>query len=102
MLAVAAVAALQVNLSGFQRAVPYATAGDTCEVLPVHAAPTTVNCPDGSRGTLTLYGSSEDAPVCEVDYWFEGSRWHAIVAQKSGGTCVMRFADASTLNVTLR
>lgn len=93
---------LQVNLNGFMRAVPYSTAGDTCEVLPIHAAPTTVTCPDGSRGTLTLYGQSEDAPVCEVDFWYQGARWHAIVARQNGGTCALRFTDASTLSVMLR
>jgi hypothetical protein len=91
---------LHVNLSGFQRAVPYVTSGgDNCEVLPPYGASTTVNCPDGSKGTITLYGQSEDTPVCEVDFWTQGGRWHATLAHQNGGSCALNWNNGS-LNVT--
>ena len=94
---------LQITLSGFQRAIPYVTGGgDNCDVLPPSGATTTVNCPDGSKGTVTLYGQSEDSPVCEVDFWTQGGRWHAIVSHQNGGTCALKWAGGTTLNVTTR
>jgi hypothetical protein len=98
---VAAAAPLQINVAGFERIVPYATTGDTCDVLPIHGDPTAVNCPDGSRGTLTLYTNAEDTPVCEVDYWYQGNRWHAITAKQNGGTCAIRWGGGySTLTIS--
>lgn len=94
---------LQVNLNGFQRAIPYVTGGgDNCEVLPPYGASTSVSCPDGSKGTITLYGQSEDTPVCEVDFWTQGGRWHAIVSHQNGGSCALKWGNGGNLNVSTR
>ena len=93
---------LQINLNGAQRAVP-STAGTNCDVLPYRGAPTALTCPDGSRGTITLYGQNEDTAVCEVDFWFQSNRWHAILSHQNsaGGTCAMQWTDSATLQLSV-
>lgn len=93
----------QVNVNGAQRVISYSTSGDNCSVLPYRGTPTSVTCPDGSRGTITLYGTSEDSAACEVDFWFDANRWHAILAHQNNanGTCAMHWGTDGTLNVSI-
>lgn len=94
---------LQINLNGAQRAIS-STAGENCEVVPYRGTPTSVTCPDGSRGTITLYGQSPDSPACELDFWFQSNRWHAILSHQNSanGTCAMHWNDSATLQLSLR
>lgn len=93
---------LQINLTGAERAVA-STSGENCEVVPYRGAPTTVTCPDGSRGTITLYGQNEDSAACELDFWFQSNRWHAILSHQNSGTapCAMRWNDSATLQLSI-
>jgi hypothetical protein len=93
----------QINVNGAQRVIPYSTSGDNCDVLPYGGTPTAVTCPDGSRGTITVYGQSPDSPACEVDFWYEAGRWHAILSHENSanGTCAMNWNGATTLNISL-
>jgi hypothetical protein len=93
----------QINVNGAKRVIPYSTSGDNCDVLPYGGTPTAVTCPDGSRGTITVYGQSPDSPACEVDFWYEAGRWHAILSHENSanGTCAMNWNGATTLNISL-
>jgi hypothetical protein len=93
----------QINVNGAQRIIPSSTAGDNCTVMPYSGTPTALTCPDGSRGTITLYGTSIDSPACEVDFWFDAGRWHAILSHQNNanGSCAINWNGSSTLNVSL-
>jgi hypothetical protein len=104
----AALADLQVNAAGFDRVIASSTQGDTCEVDQITGG-TSIDCPDGSRGTILLYRHYGESPVCEVDFWYGGNgsgaqRWSARVARRNGtnGNCALTRQNANTLQVTLQ
>jgi hypothetical protein len=104
----AALADLQVNANGFYRVVESSTQGDSCEVEHAPGG-MSVSCPDGSRGTLVLYRSVDEAAVCEVDFWYAGNgsgmqRWRAQIshANPANGTCTLHWNDPTTLNLTVQ
>jgi hypothetical protein len=100
-----ALAQLQVNANGFERVVVGSMQNGSCDALEVSSG-TLLRCPDGSRGTLTLFRHEDDAPACEVDFWYDsahGSRpWHIQLSHQSGtnGTCATQWQGATTLNVS--
>ena len=106
----AALADLQVNANGFERVVATSTQGDSCEVERQRVAGgMSVSCPDGSRGTLVLYRTADEAAVCEVDFWYAGNgsgvqRWRAQIshANAANGTCSLHWNDPATLNLTVQ
>ena len=106
----AALADLQVNANGFERVVATSTQGDSCEVERQRAGDgTSVDCPDGARGTLLLYRTADEAAVCEVDFWYAGNgsgtpKWRAQISHANGanGTCALHWNDPATLNLTVQ
>ena len=103
-----ALADLQVTANGFDRVITSSTQGDTCEVER-QTGGTSIDCPDGSRGTMLFYRHADESPVCEVDFWFGGNgsgaqRWSARVARQNGtyGTCALNRQNDTTLQVTLQ
>lgn len=104
----AALADLQVNANGFDRVMTSSTQGDTCEVEQ-QAGGTSIDCPDGSRGTILFYRHYGETPVCEVDFWYGGNgtgsqHWSARVARQIGtnGSCMLSRRNESTVQVTLQ
>lgn len=105
----AALADLQVSANGFYRVVASSTQGDTCHVHRMTGG-RSIDCPDGSRGTLLFYvHHGDESPVCEVDFWFGGNgsgaqHWSARIARQSGnaGTCALTKNGVNEMQVTLQ
>lgn len=103
-----ALADLQVNANGFDRVVASASHGATCDVEQLTGG-TSIDCPDGSRGTLLFYRHDDETPVCEIDFWYGmgdsgAQQWRAQTPQQNGtyGTCALRWPYANVLQVTLQ
>lgn len=104
---VAALADFQVNANGFERVIASSTQGDTCEVEQLTGG-TSIDCPDGSRGTILFYRHDGESPVCEVDFWYGGNgsgaqRWSARVARQNStfGSCTLSRQNGNTVQVSL-
>ncbi|HET9097389.1 MAG TPA: hypothetical protein VFN37_12055 [Candidatus Baltobacteraceae bacterium] len=103
-----ALADLQVRANGFDRVVTSSTQGDTCEVEQLTGG-TSIDCPDGSRGTMLFYRLDGESPVCELDFWFGGNgsgaqRWSAQIVRQNGmiGTCALDRQSANAMRITLQ
>jgi hypothetical protein len=101
----AALANLEVHANGFHRVVVGSMQNGNCEVHRMDDG-RIVRCPDGSRGTLTLYQHALGEPMCQVDFWYDTSSgprpWHITVShQNSEGGCTTTWQNNTTLNVDL-
>lgn len=70
---------------------------------------TLVRCPNGLKGTLTVYRNRGESAACEVDFWYQGSAagngpWRAQLSHQnaSSGTCTTHWTDPSTLQLTIQ
>lgn len=100
-----ALADLQVNANGFHRVVVGSMQNGNCHVHRADGG-RTVRCPDGTRGTLTLYQHHDSAPACEIDFWYQngaGRPWHIQLSHQNAasGNCTTQWQNDSTLNVSL-
>lgn len=102
-----ALADLNVDADGFHRVVTESTQGATCHVHRSSDG-TSVRCPDGSKGTMTLYRSRGEDAACELDFWTQANgngpnQWHATLSHQNAanGTCALHWSGTDSLQVTL-
>lgn len=104
----AALADMHVNAQGFERVVTSSAQGESCRVQGLTGG-TSVTCPDGSRGTMVLYRHAGEAPVCQVDFWYQGEvtggrQWRALLSHRNAslGICALHWRTADTLQVIIQ
>jgi hypothetical protein len=101
-----ALAYLEVNANGFHRVVLGSLQNGPCDLARISGG-RMVRCPDGSRGTLTLYQHTYGMPVCQIDFWYDSAHgprpWHIQLSHEStdNGTCTTQWQDNQTLNVSV-
>src|SRR5690242_8464090 len=67
-----ALADLHVDAPGFHRVVTDTSQGESCQVHRTDDG-TTIRCPDGSKGTMTLYRNRGEDAACELDFWTQAN-----------------------------
>ena len=107
-LPAAALAEFQVNATGFHRIVADSSQGGSCRVRRNDAG-TLVRCPNGSRGTMTVYQYRSGPSVCELDFWYQtnpvgAGRWRVQVSHQntSVGTCSTHWDNPNTIDLSLK
>lgn len=103
-LPAAALADLHVDAAGFHRVVAGSSQGGSCHVHRTDDG-TNVRCPDGSKGTLTLYRSHGEDAACELDFWTQtngNTHWRAQLSHQNGavGTCTLHWNGPDSLQIT--
>ena len=96
-----ALADLNVTANGFHRVVAEAANGDSCEVYR-NGPNVVVRCPDGSKGTLTMYRHTSEGAACELDFWAQGNgKWRAQLSHvnTANGTCTVKWDNGTTVEI---
>jgi len=103
-----ALADLHVDAAGFHRVVTDVSQGDACRVHRTDDG-TTIRCPDGSKGTMTLYRNRGEDAACELDFWTQanskgnGNHWRAQLSHQNSanGTCTLHWNGMDSLQITI-
>ncbi|HZZ65407.1 MAG TPA: hypothetical protein VFE17_07915 [Candidatus Baltobacteraceae bacterium] len=104
-----ALADLHVDSTGAHRIVASVNGDSACQEhrSPSDPASIRMDCPSGSRGTLTVYRQTDEGAACEVDFWPQTGTsrpWHAILSHQnaSAGACAIKWTGPDRISLTVQ